>query len=91
MVMQHRRWWKSMQKALLIRSSSCSARLWSSTEIQFSHWRFNHVKLVERAIGDNVPGTAGNSGAGYLGKTLGYRFFPELWAARNVLTRTLQG
>ena len=57
-------------------------------EIQFSHWRFHHVKLVERAIGDNVPGTGGSSGAGYLGKTLGYRFFPELWAARNVMTRS---
>jgi tryptophan 2,3-dioxygenase len=28
-------------------------------------------------------GTAGSAGAGYLGKTLGYRFFPELWEARN--------
>lgn len=59
-------------------------------EVQFSLWRFHHVKLVERAIGDNMPGTGGSSGAGYLGKTLGYRFFPELWAARNALTRTWQ-
>ncbi len=28
-------------------------------------------------------GTAGSSGSGYLAKTLGYRFFPELWEARN--------
>ena len=62
----------------------------SDYEIEFSLWRFHHVKLVERAIGDNMPGTAGSSGAGYLGKTLGYRFFPELWAARNALTRTIQ-
>jgi tryptophan 2,3-dioxygenase len=60
----------------------------SEYEVLFGHWRFHHVKLVERAIGDNMPGTAGSTGAGYLGKTLGYRFFPELWAARNVLTRT---
>jgi tryptophan 2,3-dioxygenase len=59
----------------------------SEYEVLFGHWRFHHVKLVERTIGDNMPGTAGSSGAGYLGKTLGYRFFPELWAARNVLTR----
>lgn len=59
----------------------------SEYEVLFSRWRFNHVKLVERAIGDSVPGTAGSSGAGYLGKTLSYRFFPALWAARNIITR----
>ena len=62
----------------------------SEYEVLFSHWRFHHVKLVERTIGDNMPGTAGSSGAGYLGKTLGYRFFPELWAARNALMRLTQ-
>jgi len=62
----------------------------SEYEVLFSHWRFHHVKLVERTIGDNMPGTAGSSGAGYLGKTLGYRFFPELWAARNALMRLPQ-
>jgi len=60
----------------------------SEYEVLFSRWRFNHVKLVERAIGDSVPGTGGSSGAGYLGKTLTYRFFPGLWAARNVITRS---
>ena len=62
----------------------------SEYEVLFCQWRFLHVKLVERTIGDNMPGTAGSSGAGYLGKTLGYRFFPELWAARNILTRLSQ-
>lgn len=58
----------------------------SEYEIQFSLWRFHHVKLVERTIGDRAMGTAGSAGAGYLGKTLGYRFFPELWEARNRLS-----
>jgi tryptophan 2,3-dioxygenase len=58
----------------------------SEYEVVFSEWRFRHVKLVERTIGDRMPGTAGSSGVGYLGKTLNYRFFPELWEARNRLT-----
>jgi tryptophan 2,3-dioxygenase len=59
----------------------------SEYEIYFSEWRFHHIKLVERTIGDHVPGTAGSAGAGYLGKTLQYRFFPELWEARNRVTQ----
>jgi tryptophan 2,3-dioxygenase len=59
----------------------------SEYEINFSEWRFHHIKLVERTIGDHVPGTAGSTGAGYLGKTLQYRFFPELWEARNRVTQ----
>jgi len=59
----------------------------SEYEIYFGEWRFHHIKLVERTIGDHVPGTAGSSGAGYLGRTLQYRFFPELWEARNRVTQ----
>ncbi len=59
----------------------------SEYEVHFADWRFHHIKLVERTIGDHVPGTAGSSGAGYLGKTLQYRFFPELWEARNRVTQ----
>ena len=55
-------------------------------EGRFREWRFHHVQLVERVIGDRAPGTAGSTGSGYLGKTLTYRFFPELWEARNQLT-----
>src|SRR5438045_3372381 len=58
----------------------------SEYEVTFSEWRFRHVKLVERTIGDRMPGTAGSSGVGYLGKTMSYRFFPELWEARNQIT-----
>ncbi|HMA33515.1 MAG TPA: tryptophan 2,3-dioxygenase family protein [Chloroflexia bacterium] len=58
----------------------------SEYEVRFQEWRFHHVKLVERVIGDRAPGTAGSAGSGYLGRTLTYRFFPELWEARNQLT-----
>jgi tryptophan 2,3-dioxygenase len=58
----------------------------SEYEVLFSQWRFQHIKVVERTIGDRSPGTAGSSGAGYLGRTLSYRFFPELWEARNRMT-----
>lgn len=58
----------------------------SEYEVYFGEWRFKHIKLVERTIGSQVPGTAGSSGAGYLGRTLQYKFFPELWEARNRLT-----
>jgi tryptophan 2,3-dioxygenase len=57
----------------------------SEYEIRFAEWRFRHVKLVERVIGDRSAGTGGSAGSGYLAKTLGYRFFPELWEARNRL------
>jgi tryptophan 2,3-dioxygenase len=59
----------------------------SEYETLFSEWRFHHIKLVERTIGDQSPGTAGTSGSGYLGKTMAYKFFPELWEARNRLSR----
>lgn len=58
----------------------------SEYEVLFNEWRYHHIKLVERTIGDRSMGTAGSAGAGYLGKTLGYRFFPELWEARNLLS-----
>lgn len=58
----------------------------SEYEVYFGEWRFKHIKLVERTIGDHVPGTAGTAGSGYLGRTLKYRYFPELWEARNRLT-----
>ncbi|MEO8285741.1 MAG: tryptophan 2,3-dioxygenase family protein [Chloroflexota bacterium] len=59
----------------------------SEYEVYFGDWRFHHIKLVERTIGDHVPGTAGSAGAGYLGRTLQYRFFAELWEARNRVTQ----
>ncbi len=47
-------------------------------------WRYRHVKMVERTIGDK-PGTGGSSGAAYLHKTLFHPMFPDLWAVRNRL------
>jgi tryptophan 2,3-dioxygenase len=50
----------------------------------FQHWRYLHVKLVERFIGAR-PGTGGSSGAEYLRGTLFQPLFPDLWAARGEL------
>jgi tryptophan 2,3-dioxygenase len=58
----------------------------SEYEVRFQEWRFHHVKLVDRVIGDRSTGTGGSSGSGYLSRTLSYRFFPELWEARNRIT-----
>ncbi|GAC1443671.1 MAG: tryptophan 2,3-dioxygenase [Chloroflexota bacterium] len=58
----------------------------SEYEMRFREWRFHHLLLVERVIGDRSPGTGGSSGGQYLAHTLDYRFFPELWLARNSLS-----
>ena len=47
-------------------------------------WRYRHVKMVERTIGDKT-GTGGSSGAAYLRSTLHRPFFPDLWAIRGEL------
>jgi tryptophan 2,3-dioxygenase len=58
----------------------------SEYELRFQEWRFHHLQVVERVIGDRSPGTGGSAGSAYLMRTLSYRFFPELWEARNRLT-----
>lgn len=45
-------------------------------------WRYRHVKMVERTIGDK-SGTGGSSGVQYLRKTLHRRIFPDLWEIRS--------
>src|SRR5215510_7174840 len=50
-------------------------------------WRLRHIQMVERTIGVKM-GTGGSSGASYLKVTLDKKFFPELWAARSLLTET---
>jgi tryptophan 2,3-dioxygenase len=45
-------------------------------------WRYRHVKMVERTIG-NKMGTGGSDGVGYLRKTLHQRIFPDLWEIRS--------
>lgn len=47
-------------------------------------WRYRHVKMVERTIGDK-RGTGGSSGAAYLRTTLFEPAFPDLWAIRSEL------
>lgn len=48
-------------------------------------WRLRHIQMVERTIGVRM-GTGGTGGASYLKMTLDKKFFPELWAARSLLT-----
>lgn len=62
------------------------AEAFSEYELRFREWRFQHMQLVERIIGGRSAGTGGSAGSTYLGHTLQYRFFPELWAARDRLT-----
>jgi tryptophan 2,3-dioxygenase len=50
----------------------------------FQEWRYRHVKMVERTIGDK-GGTGGSSGAEYLRTTLFRPVFPDLWAVRRRL------
>jgi tryptophan 2,3-dioxygenase len=47
-------------------------------------WRYRHVKMVERTIGDKA-GTGGSSGVEYLRRTLFRSAFPDLWAVRSRL------
>lgn len=47
-------------------------------------WRYRHVKLVERTIGNKI-GTGGSSGVEFLKATLFRPVFPDLWAIRHRL------
>ncbi|MGH9276265.1 MAG: tryptophan 2,3-dioxygenase [Acidimicrobiales bacterium] len=47
-------------------------------------WRYRHVKMVERTIGDKT-GTGGSLGVAYLRSTLSTPVFPALWAIRSQL------
>jgi tryptophan 2,3-dioxygenase len=47
-------------------------------------WRYRHVKMVERTIGQK-SGTGGSSGVAYLASTIGRQSFPDLWAIRSRL------
>jgi tryptophan 2,3-dioxygenase len=50
----------------------------------FQEWRYRHVKMVERAIGEK-PGTGGSPGVRYLRTTLFQPAFPDLWTVRSEL------
>ena len=45
-------------------------------------WRYRHLKMVERTIGDR-RGTGGSAGAAYLRSTLFSPAFPDLWEVRR--------
>ncbi len=47
-------------------------------------WRYRHVKMVERTIG-NKQGTGGSLGVEFLKRSLFKPVFPDLWAARTRL------
>ena len=47
-------------------------------------WRYRHVKVVERTIG-NKRGTGGSLGVEFLRKSLFKSVFPDLWAIRHKL------
>ncbi|MCG8405246.1 MAG: tryptophan 2,3-dioxygenase family protein [Phycisphaerales bacterium] len=47
-------------------------------------WRYRHVKVVERTIG-NKKGTGGSLGVEFLKKSLFKPVFPDLWAIRHRL------
>jgi tryptophan 2,3-dioxygenase len=49
-------------------------------------WRFHHLKVVERIIGGNVIGTQGTP-VDVLSKRIDVRFYPDLWAVRDEITR----
>jgi tryptophan 2,3-dioxygenase len=51
-------------------------------DYKFQHWRFSHMKTVERIIGYK-RGTGGTAGVSYLAKALEFRAFPELWTIRT--------
>jgi tryptophan 2,3-dioxygenase len=45
-------------------------------------WRYRHVKIVERTIG-NKQGSGGSPGVEFLKKSLFKPVFPDLWAIRH--------
>lgn len=50
----------------------------------FQEWRYRHIKLVERTIG-NKGGTGGSLGVEFLKKSLFHPLFPDLWDIRHQL------
>jgi tryptophan 2,3-dioxygenase len=50
----------------------------------FQEWKYRHVKLVERTIG-NKKGTGGSLGVEFLKQSLFRPVFPDLWAIRHEL------
>jgi tryptophan 2,3-dioxygenase len=62
------------------------AELLISWDERISLWRMRHYLVVARVIGDEVVGTQGTP-VELLSGLIKQRFFPELWQARNRLTK----
>ncbi len=62
----------------------------SALEHRILAWRYSHIQLVERTIGNQAVGTGGTLND-YLQATLRLRLFPCLWEARAVLTQRTVG
>ena len=52
---------------------------------QVGVWRFRHVKMVGRVIGEDVVGTQGTP-VELLGRLIHKQLYPEFWSVRNELT-----
>ena len=52
---------------------------------QIGIWRFRHVKMVGRVIGEDVVGTQGTP-VELLAGLIKNKMFPELWRVRTALT-----
>lgn len=48
----------------------------------FQEWRYRHVKMVQRTIGDKM-GTGGSLGVAFLKRSLFNSIFPDLWEIRK--------
>jgi tryptophan 2,3-dioxygenase len=51
-------------------------------EDNFQQWRFRHLQVVQRVIGQKT-GTGGSSGVAFLRRALDLTFFPELYEVRT--------
>ena len=80
---------EEVQLGLLRLYKSCpdvAVLLESMTDVDegMQEWRYRHVKLVERTIG-NKKGTGGSLGVAFLKESLFQPFFHDLWAIRHEL------
>lgn len=64
------------------------AELLTDWDQQLGLWRARHLKIVERLIGSEAIGTQGTPIA-LLRELAAQRAFPDLWAARDALARTV--
>ncbi len=53
---------------------------------KFAVWRAVHMLMVARTIGMSQTGTGGSAGYKFLAGRAEYKFFPELWSVRGLLS-----